>query len=397
MTLADLLRPRAVADFLDTEWTREPCVFPGAAKGAALLDLDGFEAMLGGLHYAHEGLLHLAHGDRRRLPATFMDADGMLDLRQVRKAFKGGETLYLTKAHRLSPVLADLCRGVELDLADHGVVLRKPAGAHVFATPPSAQGFAPHRDEHGSLVVQTEGRKAWMVEERPGPPRPGAISPQEWAKIRFREFALEPGDVLYVPEYCGHAARTEEAHSLHVTLRLFPLRWRDVLDEVVGALPALNAFVPAARTHDPAALATGLAELLRSPDVGAALPGLLAGLAARRTERRAVLPDGGLGGPDGIDENTWLVRARGADCHVTSGDDAATIHFPGGAVRGPIGVLAAFEHIAKARVLRAADLPGALDPDASLGVVRKLVADGLLRRARPGETAETGEFGEFAR
>ncbi|AEW99773.1 JmjC domain-containing protein [Streptantibioticus cattleyicolor] len=392
MTLADLLRPTTVTDFLDTVWALDPCLFPGAAAGASLLDLDGFEAMLGALHHAHKGVLHLARGGERRcLPAVFIDADGMLDLRQVRRAFEGGETLYLTKAHRLSPPLADLCRSVELDLADHGVPLREPAGAHVFATPRSAQGFAPHRDEHGSLVLHMEGRKSWMVEERAGPPRPGAVPPREWARLRFREFSLGPGDVLYIPQHCGHAARTGAERSLHVTLRLFPLRWRDVLDEVVAALPGLDAHVPRARTADAAALASGLAELLASPDVRTALPGLLGGVAARRTTRRVVLPDGGLGRHDGlddIDENTWLVRARGADCHVTEDGGSATIHFPGGAVRGPIDVLAALEHVAKAPVVRAADLPGALGTDAVVDVVRKLVADGLLRRARAGEIEE---------
>ncbi|HSA53713.1 MAG TPA: cupin domain-containing protein [Yinghuangia sp.] len=392
MTLADLLSPATVVDFVDTTWCREPRLFPGGAAGVSLLDIDGFEALLGALHHAHKGVLHLAcGGDRRSLPPTLIDADGMLDLRQVRQMFEGGETLYLTKAHRLSPSLADLCRGVEIDLAEHGVALRESAGAHVFLTPPAAQGFAPHRDEHGSLVVQLDGRKTWRVEESAGTSQPCAVPLQEWAQIRHREFTLEPGDVLYVPEYRGHAARTETVRSLHVTIRLFPLRWRDVLGEILTALPSMNAPVPGARAVDSDALAVELADLLSSPEVRTALPGLLGRLAARRTVRQAVLADGGLGehgGPKEIDKDTWLVRARGADCHVTTDGGFATIRFPGGAVRGPIGVLPAFEHVAKTRVLRAVDLPGALGPGATVDVVRKLVTDGLLRRARPAEIIE---------
>ncbi|MFI8766496.1 JmjC domain-containing protein [Streptomyces sp. NPDC053792] len=387
--LAELLRQTDAVAFVDAVRRREPRLFPGAAAGAPPLDMDGFEAMLGALHHAHEGVLHLARGgDRRSLPPELVDGDGMLDLRQVRRVFESGETLYLTKAHRLSPSLADLCRGIELDLARHGVALREPAGAHVFATPPAAQGFAPHRDDHGSLVVQLEGHKTWRVEDGNGPQRPCGVPTEDWARIPQREFVLEPGDVLYVPEYRGHAARTGAVSSLHLTVRLFPLRWRDVLDEVVAALPGLNAPVPHARTADPDALAAGLTDLLGSPDVGTALPGLLGGLSARRTARRAVLADGGLvehGSLEGIDENTWLARARGTDCQVAADDVSATIHFPGGAVRGPIGVLAAFEYVAGARVLRAVDLPGVLAPGATVDIVRRLVAEGLLRRARPTE------------
>ncbi|MDV9187863.1 cupin domain-containing protein [Streptomyces sp. SR27] len=389
MTLAELLRPTDAAAFVDSVRSREPRLFPGVASSAPPLDMDGFEAMLGALHHAHEGVLHLARGgDRRPLPPTLVDADGMLDLRQVRRLFEDGETLYLTKAHRLSPALADLCRGIELDLAEHGVALRAPAGAHVFATPAAAQGFAPHRDDHGSLVVQLDGHKIWRVEEGNGPQQPCGVPAREWARIPQREFALEPGDVLYVPEYRGHAARTGTASSLHLTIRLFPLRWRDVLDEVVAGLPGLDAPVPHARTADADALAAGLADLLGSPGIRTALPGMLGGLSARRAARRTVLADGGLGergGLEGIDEKTWLVRARGTDCRVSADDVSATIHFPGGAVRGPIGVLAAFEHVAGARVLRAVDLPGTLAPRAAVDVVRKLVSEGLLRRSRPGE------------
>ncbi|MFC9595407.1 JmjC domain-containing protein [Streptomyces sp. NPDC056944] len=389
MTLTELLRPTEATAFVDAVRRRDPRLFPGAAAGTTPLDMAGFEAMLGALHHAHEGVLHLARGgDRRSLPPGLVDADGMLDLRQVRRAFEDGDTLYLTKAHRLSPSLADLCRGIELDLAAHGVDLREPVGAHVFATPPAAQGFGPHRDGHGSLVVQLEGRKTWGVEDGNGPQRPCGVPAEDWARLPKREFVLEAGDVLYVPEYRGHAARTGTVSSLHLTIRLFPLRWRDVLDEIAAALPGLNAPVPHARTADPDALAAGLADLIGSPEVRTALPGLLSGLSARRTARRAVLADGGLGERSGladIDENTWLARARGTDCRVTADDVSATIHFPGGAVRGPIGVLAAFEHVAGVRLLRAADLPGALPSGATVDVVRRLVAEGLLRRARSAE------------
>ncbi|MFF3609774.1 JmjC domain-containing protein [Streptomyces sp. NPDC002463] len=390
--LTELLRPADTVAFVDTVRRREPGLFPGDAAGAAPLDMAGFEAILGALHHAHEGVLHLARGgDRRSLPPELVDRDGMLDLRQVRQVFEDGETLYLTKAHRLSPALADLCRGIELDLAGHGITLRESAGAHVFATPPAAQGFAPHRDGHGSLIVQLEGRKTWQVEDGNGPQRACGVPAEDWARLPKRKFVLEPGDVLYVPEYRGHAARAGTVSSLHLTIRLFPLRWRDVLGEIAGALPGLNAPVPHARTADPDALAAGLADLLGSPDVRTALPSLIGGLSARRTARRAVLADGGLGergSLEGIGEKTWLARTRGADCLVTSDDISATIHFPGGAVRGPIEVLAAFEYVAGARVLRAVDLPGALVPAVTVDVVCRLVAEGLLRRARPAEIDE---------
>lgn len=396
-TLADLLRPTTVPDFLEVSWGRASSYYRGSVgDGAAtILDLAGFELMLASLHHAHEGVLHLARsGGRRNLPLPMVDEDGMLDLRQVRQAFETGETLYLTKAQRISPVLMRMCRGIELDLADHGVALRAPVSAHVFLTPPRSQGFAPHRDEHGSLVVQLEGAKEWRVEDwgmtpGPVPRRPGELAARSWETAPRQTFLLEPGDVLYVPEYCAHEASTSSDHGLHVTIRMFPLRWVDVLDDVRDAVPGLTDVLPRHAADDPAAVAGRLADLLAASGVREALTESVRRRSARRAVPRTVLPDNGLAQMmqlPGIDEQTWLARVDGAVCHVAVEDYAVTITFPGGAVRGPTEVRAAFDYIARTQLLRACDLPnpgpGRLPV---LEIVTKLVADGLLRIARVDE------------
>jgi hypothetical protein len=401
VSLAYLLRPGTVTDFLGSLWGRAPQLFPRVLEKQAgvILDLAGFESLLASLHHGDEGVLHLARsGGRRSIPRSMLDEDGMLDLRQIRQMFSAGETLYLTKAHRLSPTLMAMCRAIELDLVEHGVALRAPISAHVFLTPPQSQGFAPHRDEHGSFVVQLSGTKQWTIHAEGeslhlAPRRAGGLSRQSWESVERRTFILAPGDVLYVPEWYGHEARTSDEHSLHVTVRMFPLRWTDVLEEVQDALPGLEEAVPRHAMEDPVGLARQLSLLLAPPGLENSLAKALRRRSARLLVPRIVLPDDGLAqavAHDGIDEKTWLIRTAGTGCRVGADDTATTLYFPGGSVQGPTELRPVFDYVACTQVLRACDLPGAATSRMpALDIVLKLVEGGVLRVAHPGELDDT--------
>src|SRR5262249_37541399 len=198
------------------------------------LTLDGFEATLASLNRAHEGWLHIAAHGVHALPPGFVDADGFLDMDRVAAALNAGYTLYLTKAERLIPPLARLCSSLADELAGHGLGLRSKINAHVFFTPPHSQGFAPHRDEHASFILQMDGAKDWTIyaptadADRDQVFRAGAVEREVLRRHRPIEVRLEPGDVLYIPEWWPHEARANSTYSLHVTVRLFPLRWVDL-------------------------------------------------------------------------------------------------------------------------------------------------------------------------
>jgi len=385
-TLSDLLRPTTVGSFLDDTWGRAPGVFRHDPGGDPLLTLDGFERMLASLNRAHEGWLQLARGGRRVVPAEMVDADGLLDLRQVRAAFRDGETLYLTKAHRLSPSLMRLGRSVEVELAGHGVALRSPVSAHVFLTPPGSQGFPPHQDEHGSIVVQLDGSKEWAVHppaatgevRRPGGVDLLALGPPT-------AYRLDPGDVLYVPEWWAHEARTSSSHSLHVTLRAFPLRWADLVAGLCEMHPGLREALPRGVAGNPKALTELVVELLGSRAFLDPLPGQVEAEVRRRSMPSTVLPDDGLRQQlllDRIGPDTRLVRSAGMVAQVVEDGGAVTITFPGGAIRGPAALRDVFDEVAASDEVRAADLPlPPGDDDPRLDVVRRMVRDGLLRLA----------------
>lgn len=342
--------------------------------------------LLATVNRAHEGWLQFARGGRR-VPVDVVDEEGMLDLNQIRAAFRAGETLYLTKAHRLSPSLMHLSRAIELDFVANGVALRAPVSAHVFLTPPRSQAFPAHRDEHASFVLQIDGSKEWTVFEDVRPlvevRRSGGVDRDSLTSARSRTYQLNTGDVLYIPEWWVHEARTSDCHSLHVTLRVFPLRWGDLLRELCAETPALADPIPRHLTESPRELTESLVRVLESAEFRDPLAASVSKVARRHVVPANALPDDGFGQlleMNCIGQGTWLTRSAGVSCHVFKEDTDVCIKFPGGVIRGPAVLREAFEYVASAERFRVCDLPALGGRDYNrLDVARRMVQDGLLR------------------
>ncbi len=391
--LSRLISPADVDTFFHDVWGQsDRCFRQSLGRGAAdLLSLEGFELIIGTLNRAHEGWLHLARGGLKPLPSDMVDEEGMVDLKKIRAAFAGGETLYLTKAERVSLPLMRLCRSVELELAARGVALRRSVNAHVFLTPPESQGFPAHRDEHASFVVQLEGSKEWttygpapgQTAAEAGAFRPGGVGPDVLRSMSARTHHLQAGDVLYMPEWWPHEARASSSHSLHVTLRVFPLRWVDLVLELCSDNPALSGAVPPGLTARPEDLSGPLVSVIRSKEFLESLTSRLGVVARRRAIPRSLLPEDGLRQALGVDEihpDTLLVRTEGTACAVCDAGGDSVIEFSGGGIRGPAIIRPVFEYVARVMALRPRDLPPVAGGDYDrLGIARAMVRDGLLR------------------
>jgi len=196
---------------------------------------------------------------------------------------------------------------------------------------------------------------------------------------------MQAGHVLYMPEWWPHEAKATATHSLHVTLRMFPLRWMDLMREVCTGHPALADALPRERL-DEGTLLDQMLGILDSPAFRQALPSLLEASMRKYTVPKSVLPDDGfrqLLELDHIELGTRLVRSAGAACQVFEKDNQVCIGFPGGVTCGPVSVKQVFEFIAQTTELRAQDLPPLEDIEYDrLVIVRTLVRDGLLRIAR---------------
>jgi mannose-6-phosphate isomerase-like protein (cupin superfamily) len=337
-----------------------------------LLSLDDVDQLLTGsairtpaVRIARDGSVLPAARYTRSATLAGEPLTGLVDARKVLDLFEDGASVVLQGLHRYWPPLTDLVAELESELGH-------PCQANAYLTPPGSQGFAVHSDTHDVFVFQTHGTKLWEVHED------GAA----------REVLLEPGLSMYLPTGTPHAARAQDTASLHVTIGINQLTWRDLVDQVVrralDAQPDVATHLPAGYLDDPAALAEGLAERLAR--VAEALRGVDAGDAANLQVRqflggrpsrlrgglrdRLLLAD--------IADDTVLRRRAGHPVRLEQGDGRVQVLLGDRTVAVPGWLLPALEALQDLTELRPADLADHLDAQSRVVLCRRLVREGLL-------------------
>ncbi len=290
---------------------------------------------------------------------------GLVDGRKVLDLFDAGATVVLQGLHRYWAPLAQLVRGLELALGH-------PCQANAYLTPPGNRGFAVHRDTHDVFVFQTHGTKLWEVHDEDG----------------AHDVLLEPGVSMYLPTGTPHAASAQDSVSLHVTLGINQVTWREVLDRVTGELladPRYAEHVPAGYLDAPAAYSTGLAERLRAlgdqlaaADAAALVAEESHRFLTRRTSRlRGSLVDRSRLAT--LDDTTVLLRRPGVPCVLLEGADHLSVLLGDRELRMPAWLAPAMAHVRDHEAVAPADLAAWLDPQSRLVLARRLVREGLLR------------------
>ncbi|NUR06866.1 MAG: cupin [Nocardioidaceae bacterium] len=288
---------------------------------------------------------------------------GLVDARKVAELFDDGATVVLQGLHRYWRPLGDLVADLELALGH-------PCQANAYLTPPGSQGFAVHEDSHDVFVFQTHGRKVWEVHE----------------SGEKQTVVLEPGVSMYLPTGTPHAARAEDSASLHVTLGINQVTWKQVLDRALaGVLDDLGAqHLPAGYLDDPALLAdrlreraAELAEAVRTVDADAVAAGEVRRFLTGRTLwQRGALHDR-LAVRD-LADTTVLRRRHGHPCVLLDEGDKVAVLLGDRELRMPAHVTPALEVVRAAETFRPADLADHLDEQSRLVLCRRLVREGLL-------------------
>ncbi len=344
-----------------------------------LLSLDDVDHLLTGsalrtpaLRIAQDGSVIAASRFTRSATMAGAPVTGLVDARKVLDLFEGGATVVLQGLHRYHPPLTRLVRRLELELGH-------PCQANAYLTPPGAQGFARHSDTHDVFVFQTHGRKQWEVVEPDAPGFPDAPA---------REVLLEPGLSMYLPTGTPHSARSQEETSLHVTIGINRLTVRDLvrsLAERVLVDPAYDAALPSGWVDDPGLLAKALAPPLDS--AAASLSALdLTSVAEERAEaflsERAPVLTGGLVdrvGLSALTDRSVVARRATAACVLRAEEDRLTVYLGDRAVRMPLRLRPAMEHLRDVDSCAVSELEPWLDASGRLVLVRRLVREGLLR------------------
>ncbi|MFP5253131.1 MAG: cupin domain-containing protein [Actinomycetes bacterium] len=304
-------------------------------------------------------------------PATMAGrpVTGLVDGRKVLAELDAGATVVLQGLHRYWPPLTELVRRLELELGH-------PCQANAYLTPPGAQGFARHADTHDVFVFQTHGRKQWEVVEGVGP------------ELSVRDVVLEPGVSMYLPTGTPHSARGQDVMSLHVTLGINRLTWRDLLTRLsrqVLAAGEYDAPLPAGYLTDPEALETALRERLSgfADGLTALDPAEVVEqrVAAFLTERTPAMRGGlnDLVALGSLADGTQLVRRRTATCVLRPDGDRLRMLLGDRELRMPARLTEAMEFVRDHDRFRVGDLTPWLDEASRLVVTRRLVREGLLR------------------
>jgi cupin superfamily protein len=271
--------------------------------------------------------------------------------------------------------LARFCRALEAELG-------QPVQANSYYTPARSQGFAVHHDTHDVFVLQVAGEKQWRIYE---PLLELPLKHQHYSQALgehgapTQELTLRAGDTLYLPRGWLHDALTSESDSLHVTIGVNLHTWVDALRAALEECEEDLDFrrsVPEDGELE-ADLLERLAERLRPDDV------------ARRARarfvrgRRPVL--------DGQVEEVRALRSLTADTRlerrptVIADLDDTTLSFEGKHVTFPEQAREELEAVFAADApFAAGELPGELDEESRLVLVRRLIREGFLRRSAAG-------------
>jgi hypothetical protein len=320
-----------------------------------------------------------------------------LDLVELRKRYAEGKTILVHSVQLRVPAVAALARSLE-------AALHHPVNVNMYLTPPGAQGFGPHFDDHDVFIVQLDGHKNWRLYEsvRQLPLKSeDPIVPPERLTGPVEEVRLEPGDLLYLPRGFVHEAFTSEHASLHLTVGIEVLRWADLLTHAVACASmheaALREAVPPGWVDGASAAPLGarFRELLRLLADCAELDDAVAELGEQFIGGLAPLPDGRFAeqtDPQDIDLDTPLQKRPGTVCQVVNRPSYASIRFPGNQIGGPGTIGPALRFLGDVEgEFTARDLPDGLTDNARLVLLRRLVREGLLTTvAAAGDTAPTG-------
>jgi ribosomal protein L16 Arg81 hydroxylase len=319
-----------------------------------------------------------------QLRGDYIGADNRADPRRVLRMFDEGWTMTLDNMERFIPALGALCR-----MAEHGFSARFQA--NLYLTPPKAQGFRPHWDTHDVFVLQVHGSKAWSIYDTKIPlPLTGQsfnVEPQDMGPVSDA-FVLNAGDLLYIPRGLMHAAHTSDDTSLHITFGLMARTWADLmLEAVAGACltdPRLRRNLPIGFARDDydreqaaAVFEQVLAGLKDSADFSAAF----ADMRDRFIVSRIPSVEGQARQIAALDRLTpdSLVGIRpNSIFHVEHDDETATVAFGGSTVTLPAFTAPTLRAALAGTSYRPRDLPGELDDEGKLTLVRRLIREGLI-------------------
>ncbi|NJS10764.1 MAG: cupin [Microcoleus sp. CSU_2_2] len=223
-SLANLLQPYNVKDFLARNWTNKAVAIPSEGKK----------------NFAHlfswEKLNYILNFHELKYPDIRLAVAGkVLDEsanENIIKSCRSGATLIINEVHKLIPEIAQFAAELKSEFGYANQV-------NAYCSWPEKQGFSSHYDTHEVFILQVDGIKQWYVFEDTikyplKEQKSSSFPPPETAA--YLSCTLHPGDVLYIPRGHWHYAVAAEEPSLHLTLGIHCKTGIDFLEWLVSEL-----------------------------------------------------------------------------------------------------------------------------------------------------------------
>ncbi len=246
--LTFLLGRDASERFFAVDYEQEAVVHHAgdATRFLSMVSIDAIDRLVTGTDIK-EGELILADAGREGGVDTeiYVDDEGFIDRGAVVREYDAGATIILNQAQRVLPALGQFCQALEHCFSSH-------VQTNLYLTPPGAQGFPTHFDNHDVFVIQVEGEKLWRLYDKPvdTPFRGERFESAHHDRGPLRhEFVLKAGDCAYVPRGLMHDAATSgDSPSLHIAVGLIVRTWADLVLEAVSEValrePAFRRALP---------------------------------------------------------------------------------------------------------------------------------------------------------
>lgn len=319
-------------------------------------------------------------------PADYAYESGFIDPVRVNQLFADGATVILSGLHERLPKLARFCRALES-------VFSSRVQSNIYMTQAASQGFRAHYDDHDVIVLQVAGSKEWRLYDTPVE-LPLASQGFDPSRVEIGEeterFLLQPGDMLYVPRGLAHDAVATGEPSLHITTGLMTRSWADLLAEAVTLMahrdPMLRRALPPGHAnpgHDHGQHQAEFEEMLGRVATGAPLGKLmesfrqdfLTGRVPRVEGQMAQLARLGTLSPDSrVSARPNLIH----DLTHLEEDGLVRLVCQGAEIELPDFAREPLQAALTCQDIRVSDLPGDLDEDGKLVLVRRMVREGLM-------------------
>jgi Cupin superfamily protein len=381
------LEPVAAEEFLARHWERRPLVVPRAEPGRFddLLSEADVERLIGsgGLRYPAFRLVRegsqIDVGSYTRDVPWRPPITGSADAGRIAAEWEAGATIVLQALHLTWRPLAVFCRHVERALGH-------PVQTNAYYTPKGSQGFAVHHDTHDVFVLQVAGEKRWRLYE---PLLELPLESQRWSKELgepgepTEDLTLSAGDTLYLPRGWLHEAATSDADSLHLTVGIKVYTWTDAFKAAVADCAQELGFRRAVPTDG-----IGGEELLDRLRERLDPDAVSSRMHRRFVTSRAPILDDQLSQVRALawlGVETLVERRRTVISNLAATDGGVALIFEGKEVRFPTSAKMDVQFCAEVEEpFTPSDLPGDLDEEGRLVLVRRLVREGFLRLTNPG-------------